>query len=77
MLRGQYDGAEALLGRAVSAAPHTDLVYAQSMNNLGVLAELRGDRHKAEAIYSDALSAFAGEERRAVERNLARVRGLR
>jgi tetratricopeptide (TPR) repeat protein len=80
MLRGDYDGAEAPLSRAVSTSPKTDIAYPRSLNNLGVLSELRGDRRKAEALYADALRAPAGSpapERQALESNLARVRGVR
>jgi hypothetical protein len=42
-----------------------------------VLAELRGDRNKAAAHYNDALGAHPGDQRQAMERNLARVRGPR
>ena len=51
-----------------------------ALNNLGVLAELRGDQQKAEAFYTDALRAFAGtsdcygQDRRTVESNLTRLR---
>ena len=79
MLRGDYEGAEAPLSRAVSTK--TDPEYARSANNLGVLAELRGDRRKAEQFYADALNALTSApdspERRALETNLARVRGVR
>ena len=53
------------------------------MNNLAVLAELRGDRRKAEALYAEAQRALEeaadspAQERRVVETNLARIRGLR
>jgi tetratricopeptide (TPR) repeat protein len=77
MLRGGYGGTESLLLRAVSAASKTDPVYGQIKNNLGVLAELRGDRDKAAANYSDALGANLGDQRQTVERNLARARGSR
>jgi hypothetical protein len=77
MLRGEYGGAESLLLRAASAASRTDPVYGQIKNNLGVLAELRGDRDKAAASYNDALGADPGDQRQTVERNLARVRGSR
>jgi hypothetical protein len=76
-LRGEYDGAESLLLRAASAASKADPVYGQIKNNLGVLAELRGDRNKAAASYDDALGTNAGDQRQIVERNLARVRGSR
>jgi hypothetical protein len=77
MLRGEYGGAESQLLRAASAASKTDSVYVQIKNNLGVLAELRGDRDKAAASYNDALGANPGDQRQTVERNLARVRGSR
>jgi hypothetical protein len=77
MLRGDYGGAGSLLLRAASAASKADAVYSQIQNNLGVLAELRGDRDKATASYNDALGASLADERQTVERNLARVRGAR
>lgn len=83
LLNGNYDGAEAPLSQAVSKSAKTDIVYGRSVNNLAVLAELRGDRRKAEELYADAQRALAGvadsaaQERRVVETNLARIRGLR
>ncbi len=77
MLRGEYGGAEPLLLRAASAASKTDPIYGQIQNNLGVLAELRGDREKAAADYNDALGANPGDQRQIMERNLSRVRGSR
>lgn len=77
MLRGEYGGAESLLLRAASAASKTDSVYGQTQNNLGVLAELRGDRDKAASRYNEALRANPGDQRQIMERNLRRVRGSR
>jgi hypothetical protein len=77
MLRGEYGGAESLLLRAASALSKTDPVYVQIKNNLGVLAELQGDRNKAAASYYDALGANPADQRQIVESNLARVRGSR
>ena len=77
MLGGEYGGAESHLLRAASATSKTDPVYGQIQNNLGVLAELRGEREKAAASYRDALGASPGDQRQTVERNLARVRGSR
>lgn len=82
MLRGVQTSAEELLGRAVSTSVKTDVLYGRSLNNLGVLAELRGDWPKAQALFAEALRALEGipdsaaEERRAVETNLGRIRGL-
>jgi hypothetical protein len=81
MRRGDYVHAEEPLSRAVSASPQPGLPYARIVNNLGVLAELRGDRRVAESRYADAVQAFAAvadapeQERRAAEANLARLRG--
>jgi Flp pilus assembly protein TadD len=77
MLRGEYGGAESLLLRAASAVSKSDPVYVQIKNNLGVLAELQGDRNKAAANYYDALGANPADQRQIVESNLARVRGSR
>ncbi len=77
MLRGENSDAESLLARAASAVSKPDPVYSRVQNNLGVLAELRGDRDKAASAYREALGANSGEERQIVERNLARVRGAR
>jgi hypothetical protein len=77
MLRGEYGGAESLLLRADSATSKTDPIYGQIQNNLGVLAELRGDRDRAATGYHNALGANPEDQRQIVERNLARVRGSR
>jgi tetratricopeptide (TPR) repeat protein len=80
LLQGQYGGAEAALNQAVSKSLKTDSVYGRNLNNLGVLAELRGDRRKAEAFYTDALRVFGGisdsseQDRRVAQANLARLR---
>jgi Flp pilus assembly protein TadD len=83
LLHGDYGGAESPLSQAVSRAPAADSARARSLNNLGVLAELRGDQRKAQALYAEALGALkgipnaSGQERRAVETNLARLRSSR
>jgi hypothetical protein len=77
MLRGEAGGAESHLLRAASVISKMDPVYAQIQNNLGVLAELRGERDKAAANYYNALGAIPAEQRQTVEHNLARVRSSR
>ncbi len=80
LLQGQYGAAEAALNQAVSKSLKTDSVYGRNLNDLGVLAELRGDRRKAQAFYTDAMRAFAGipdsseQDRRVAQANLARLR---
>lgn len=82
LANSDYSGAEAPLNQAISKSPKTDLIYVRSLNNLGVLAELRGDRRKAESLYADALRTLTAisdapaQERQAVETNLRRVKGL-
>ncbi|HKX00382.1 MAG TPA: hypothetical protein VJN43_21760 [Bryobacteraceae bacterium] len=77
MLRGDYAGAQAALDQASkSAGP--EVAPVQNLNNRGALAELRGDRRKAETLYSQALAALApaaAEQRPIIETNLARVKG--
>jgi len=68
ILRGDYGGAEAALGREAATG--------KVANNLGVLAELRGDSRKAEKLYTEALRTIEAGERGAVEANLVRVKGL-
>ena len=74
MLRGEYGSAESHLLRAASGTSKTDPVYGQIQNNLGVLAELRGERDGAAASYRIAMAALPAEQRQTVERNLSRVR---
>ena len=81
ILRGDYLSAAAPLTRAAALSPGKNIASARSSNNLGVLSELRGDRRHAESQYTAALQALADlpnaplQERRAVEANLARLRG--
>jgi tetratricopeptide (TPR) repeat protein len=76
-LRGDYVAAKATLTEAISKLPKSGSGYGRVANNLGVLAELRGDRAEAEKWYSEALAALSSDQRHAVETNLSRVRGSR
>jgi len=82
ILRGDYGGAEAPLSQAVAISSKTGRAYAWGVNNLGVLAEVRGDRQKAANLYGDAARAIAdvkdvpAQQRQAVEGNLSRVKAL-
>ena len=78
MLSGDYSAAGVPLRQALAALPRSDPAYAQSANNLAVLAELGNDWHRAAELYAEALAAAANvpeTERRVIESNLARVRG--
>jgi Flp pilus assembly protein TadD len=75
MLRGDYDSGQKLL----DGLPSNQNLGADCLNNLGVLAEARGDRQRAESSYRRALetlSQSSSTARKVVEANLARVKGL-
>jgi hypothetical protein len=80
LLRGDLGGAQAPLNQALSGGTRRNAQFARSLNNIGVLAELRGDRRLAESSYADALRALstladtATADRQVVERNLSRLR---
>jgi len=79
---GDTSGAAVPLTHAVSKSPKTDILYARSLNNSGVLAELLGDPRKAVIFYTDALQSLTAitnvpeQDRQAVEANLARIKSL-
>lgn len=77
MLLGKYDAAELVLNQVLAIAPKSAAAYAQASNNLGVLAEVRGDPKRASSFYAAALPASAPEERSLVEANLNRIRSER
>jgi len=67
---------------AVQAAANESLDVASpdydDWNNLGGIAELRGDREKARSFYQQALHANPPQnDRRIIENNLARVKGTK
>jgi tetratricopeptide (TPR) repeat protein len=71
LLRGDYQRADALLSGKFDG---------ESLNNLGVAAELRGDFKKAAYYYGEALRVFGGhggEVGRSVQANLTRVKDLK
>ena len=79
MLRGDYGSAEKRLVGGANGLSDPKL-KAERLNNLGVLAEQRGDPGQAEALYSQAREVLANgseSERKVVEFNLNRVKGLR
>lgn len=77
MLRGDYERAQKALDQN-AAVPASHILLADRLNNLGVLAESRGDRQQAESFYTqalDTLTANSVNERKVVEANLARLKG--
>jgi hypothetical protein len=79
ILQSDRAGGEMLLRQALAECPSTDPSYPMILNNLGVLAELSGDRAKAREQYGSALRALSGrpgeaqEQEKGVESNLARI----
>ena len=76
ILRGDYDSAQKLF----DSLPSNQNLGADSLNNLGVLAEARGNRQQAESSYRRALEALpqsSATSRKVVEANMARVEGWR
>ena len=78
VLKSDYQKAQSALHRAASLSG-TGRPNAQTLNNLGVLAELNGQTQNAQRLYENALRAFPSstpeQDRRAAEMNLARARG--
>jgi Flp pilus assembly protein TadD len=77
VLRGDYESARRLLAQGVELPSETKL-EAYRLNNLGALAEARGDRRQADTFYTKALSILPenlSNERKIVEANLVRVKG--
>jgi len=80
--RGDSGGARRLAGQAaasdiigIAATGDIAATSYEDLNNLGGIAELRGDRVKAQSLYEQALRAGPpSDARKAVEANLARVR---
>ena len=78
MLRGDYSTAQKVLDRNAVGLSNKKL-QAERLNNLGVLAEENGDRNRAAAFYDQALELLSdgsADERKIVEVNLNRVKGL-
>jgi len=78
MMRKDYSSAEKLLEDGIVVLANQKLKAARA-NNLGVLAESRGDREQAESFYTQALAILpqnSPNERKIAEANLNRVKGL-
>jgi Flp pilus assembly protein TadD len=81
ILKNETTDAQRLLGQVHLAPGASGVGFARCANNLGVLAELGGDRRKAERFYADALRAFGSapetptQDRRAIQTNLVRIKG--
>jgi hypothetical protein len=77
--RGDADGARKVAVRAPAASAFpTAGADSEDLNNLGAMAELQGDRSKAQSLYESALRANPRPDaRRAIETNLSRVKGAK
>ena len=73
--RGDSTGARRIAGQAARLAADAAPVDPADLNNLAVIAELRGDTPTAESLYRQALAAGPAEAaRRSIEANLARIK---
>jgi tetratricopeptide (TPR) repeat protein len=79
ILRGDYDLAGKLLDQENTSSDQKS--EASRLNNLGVLAELHGNKQQAESLYAQALQSLgqvqdALQEQKLVEANLTRIKGM-
>ena len=76
--RGDSAGARRIAEQAAKLTADSAAADYSDINNLGVIAELRGDKGKAESLYRQALGAGPPDTARtSIEENLARVRGVK
>jgi hypothetical protein len=76
--RGDSAGAIPIANQAAQLTADSDATNYADLNNLGVIAELRGDKAKAESLYRQAAGASPPDAARmSIEGNLARVKGAR
>ena len=73
--RGDATGARRIAGQAARLDADATPTDPADLNNLAVIAELRGDNAKAESLYRQALAAGPAEAaKRSIEANLARIK---
>jgi hypothetical protein len=78
LARGETDQATSIAQQASIEGYDGELAAEEDLNNAAVIAELHGDRLKAAALYRRALDARpSGQDRVAIEKNLARLKGAK
>jgi hypothetical protein len=78
LARGETEKAMSMAQQASIATFDAELSSEQDLNNAGVLAELHGDPAKAGELYRRALQTSpSGQDRQAIEKNLARLKGAK
>jgi hypothetical protein len=83
LLKGELKDAQRLLDHVRVPDGAAGVAFARCANNRGAMAELEGDRRGAQKRYEDGLRSFGvaadtpQQDRRAIETNLARVKGSR
>ncbi len=76
--RGDSAGARRVAEQAAALTAELPSQNYADLNNLAVIAELRGDKTRAQSLYSEALAANpSAGARRSIELNLARVKGVK
>jgi tetratricopeptide (TPR) repeat protein len=78
LARGEAEKAMSIAQQASIESFDAVLSSAEDLNNAGVIAELRGNRTKAGELYRRALQAGPSvQDREAIEKNLARLKGAK
>jgi hypothetical protein len=78
LARGEAEKAMSIAHQASIETFDAELSSEQDLNNAGVIAELHGDPAKAGVLYRRALQASpSGQDRQAIEKNLARLKGAK
>jgi len=78
LARGEPENAMSIARQASLESFDAELSSDDDLNNAGVIAELHGNRTKAGELYRRALQTIpSGQDRRAIEKNLARLEGVR
>jgi tetratricopeptide (TPR) repeat protein len=78
LARGEADKAMSIAQKASLESFDAELSSQDDLNNAGVVAELHGDRGKAGELYRRALQTNPpGQDRQAIEANLARLEGAK
>jgi tetratricopeptide (TPR) repeat protein len=78
LARGEAEKAMSIAQQASIESFDATLSSDEDLNNAGIIAELHGNRTKAVELYGRALQTNpSGQDRQAIEKNLARLRGAK
>jgi hypothetical protein len=78
LARGEAEKAMSIAQQASIESFDAELSSDEDLNNAGVIAELHGNQIKAGELYRRALQTIqSGQDRQAIEKNLARLKGAK